>query len=69
MHVVLTYDGMEIKLYLDGVLVNSTLKSGTLNTNSNDIRLGYLYHGYIDEVYIYENSLSNSEILDIYNKY
>lgn len=69
MHVVLTYDGMEIKLYLDGVLANSTPKPGTLNTNSNDIRLGYLYHGYIDEVYIYENSLSNSEILDIYNKY
>jgi hypothetical protein len=69
MHIVLTYDGSEIKLYLNGVLVNSTLYSGALNTNSNDIRLGYIYRGYLDEIYIYENSLSDSEILDIYNKY
>jgi hypothetical protein len=69
LHIVLTYNGVEIKLYLDGVLVNSTSHSGTLNTNSNDIVIGYLYHGYIDEVYIYENALSDLEILEIYNKY
>jgi len=69
LHIVLTYDSEDIKLYLDGILVNSTSYSGTLNTNSNDIRIGYLYHGYIDEVYIYENSLSDLEILEIYNKY
>jgi hypothetical protein len=67
-HVVLTYDGEEIKLYLDGNLAASTAHTEPLNVNSNDIMIGYLYHGYIDEIYIYEYALYPSEILDHYNE-
>ncbi|MFE3846021.1 LamG domain-containing protein [Thermoplasmatota archaeon] len=67
-HVALTFDGEEIKLYLDGSLAASISHTGLLNTNSNDIKIGYLYHGYIDEIYVYEYALFPSEILTHYNE-
>ncbi len=67
--VVLTYDNDMIRLYLNGVLVNSTSYSEPLNQNSNDIIFGYLYHGYIDEVVIYETVLTDAEILDHYTMF
>jgi hypothetical protein len=67
-HVALTYDGVEIRLYLDGSLAASTPLSGSLNSNTDDIKIGYLYHGYIDEIYVYEYALYPSEILSHYDE-
>jgi len=68
-HVALTYDNDQIRLYHNGVMVNSTLYSEPLNQNSNPIIIGYLFHGYIDEVAIYETVLTDSEILDHYTMF
>jgi hypothetical protein len=68
MHVALTYDTQEIKLYLDGVLATSSPYTENIIQNSNDIKIGYLYHGYMDEIYVYEYALTSDEILNHYNE-
>ena len=65
-HVALTYDNNMIRLYLNGVLVNSTLYNEPINQNSEPVIIGYLFHGYIDEVAIYETVLSDTEIYEHY---
>jgi hypothetical protein len=68
-YVALTYDNNMIRLYLNGVMVNSTPYSEPINQNSNPVIIGYLFHGYIDEVAIYETVLTDTEILEHYLMY
>jgi hypothetical protein len=68
-YVALTYDNEMIRLYLNGVMVNSTYYSEPINQNSNPVIIGHLFHGYIDEVVIYETVLTDSEILEHYTMY
>jgi hypothetical protein len=73
-HVVATYDGSTMRLYKDGVLAGSLAASGSINTNSsvplwigsNPVG-GNVFDGVIDEVRIYNRSLSAAEIASIYN--
>ncbi len=74
-HVAGTWDGSIIRLYVDGVEVNSTAKTGaisasateiTIGTYNADLTAGY-FKGLIDEVDIYNRALSASEIQAIYN--
>jgi hypothetical protein len=72
-HVAATFDsGGNQKVYINGVLDNSTTRpSFSLNTNSNNLYIGgashgQLFNGSIDEVRIYNRSLSPSEIQDLY---
>jgi len=74
-HVAGTYDGTDVKLYVNGVLEGTKNYSGTTITNSDDsIRIGGHaggtndFEGYIDEVAIYSSALSASEILDHYKR-
>jgi len=68
-HVATTYDGATIKLYLNGVLVGSTNKTGALNTSSavgvdigrNPDSYGYL-SGKLDDMRVYNRALTASEI-------
>jgi hypothetical protein len=72
-HVVGTWDGTTSKLYINGVLDNTETFSGV--TVSNDYKLLELgnhygthsYHGIIDEVRIYDRTLSNDEVKELYN--
>lgn len=71
-HLVGTYDGSIIRLYINGVQDNSTNYVGSLPLGNEEWRIGrrwdtgtYL-NGSIDDVRIYNRVLSQSEIQDLY---
>ena len=76
-HLVGTYDGLEVKLYVNGVLRASTPASGTMTDYGKNVLLGAFANlnragidytpGIIDEVSIYNRALTAQEIADIYN--
>lgn len=71
-HVVGTYDGKEMKIYVDGKLENSTdAQSGDINYPDRifftigaykDDNEDFSHKGIIDEVRIYDRALSEKEI-------
>jgi hypothetical protein len=72
-HVVLTYDGSYIKLYINGVLDKQVAQSGTIKTTTNPFLIGSTYtttgakfNGIIDEVMIFNRALSDDEIKQLY---
>ncbi|MCR9237715.1 MAG: cadherin-like domain-containing protein, partial [Alphaproteobacteria bacterium] len=71
-HVTLTWDGEDLSLYLNGELVDTDGSSKGLNRNSGDIFIGAdhdekdFFDGTIDEVAIFDKSLSESDIEAIY---
>ncbi len=70
-HIVTTYDGSMIKIYLDGNLMASEETSGNLHAASSDIYIGNQattndFEGTIDEVKIYNTALTIEEINQIY---
>jgi len=76
-HIVGTYDGNRVRIYVDGFEENSAaLSNKTLNSlsnfeiggNCNGIgqSSGFLWPGLIDEVRVYNRALSQSEITDLY---
>jgi hypothetical protein len=75
-HAVATYDGNQLLLYLDGVLVNNAIISGSLKLWSdavfgmgrNESCKSNYYKGNLDEVRIYNYALNESEIEDLYNE-
>ena len=81
-HVVGTYDGSEVVTYVDGVRKgNRTWLGGTIGANDLPLLIGSSYgtsmynlgnsqevfSGQIDEVRIYNRSLSSSEVQNLYN--
>jgi hypothetical protein len=76
-HLAATYNGSEMKIYVDGVLKNTSYDySGQLPSNDDPIWIGRHYDalessgyfdGIIDEVMIYERQLSAEQILALYN--
>jgi hypothetical protein len=78
-HLVATYNGSQIRLYLNGVLDNTPAsRTGTVSTNNLDLivgsgwsgsnPLGFPFDGLIDEVAIYNRSLSAQEIEEHYTR-
>ena len=73
-HVAGTYDGSEQRIYIDGLLENSSLWSGQIEANSDPLTFGFkaatdnnYLNGAIDEVQIYDRALSAAEVTGIYN--
>ena len=71
-HAVGTYDGTDLKLYVNGVLKTTTNSSGTLGSNSLGITIGstndnLYFDGKISQARIYSSALSASEVLQNYN--
>ena len=75
-HVVCTYDGANVKIYIDGALDKTSASvSGNIYTSTNPLVLGELnptgtampFKGMMDEVQIYNRALSASEIQHQYN--
>ena len=73
-HLVGTYNGYEVKIYVDGTLSKSELKNGNINSSSNPVLLGRrvigdnrYYNGLMDDVRIYDRVLSGQEIADQYD--
>lgn len=70
-HVVATYDGNTMRLYLDGTLVASKIASGNLNSSNAPILIGNqntinFFKGQMDEVQIYSSALSELAVSEIY---
>jgi uncharacterized repeat protein (TIGR01451 family) len=70
-HLAGTWDGSEVRIYVDGVLEGSALTSGSLVNGSaaeiiigdhNPPNQGRTVHGLLDEIKIYNRALSASEI-------
>ncbi|MDA2936242.1 DUF2341 domain-containing protein [Patescibacteria group bacterium AH-259-L05] len=66
-HVVGTYDGLQIKIYVDGVLENSSNKSGSfsagsLRIGSNSGGTGEFYNGFLDDVKIYNYARTAAQV-------
>ena len=67
-----TYDGQYVKMYLDGELIAQKSVAGVLANTSNNLHIGERpdgtlpFNGSIDEVRIYNRTLSANEIKEIY---
>ena len=71
-NVIATYDGLYLKLYLDGNLMKTTETSGEIRSSTSNILIGNqdtqrYFPGLIDQVAIYTSTLSEQEISDIYS--
>ena len=77
-----TYDGTAQRLYLDGVLLNSSNITGTIQYDANNTRVlvgaddngsgynngaGYFHKGKINQIKIYNRALTSEEITRNYN--
>lgn len=70
-HVAVTYDGSNIRVFLNGSPAGSTAQTGTLSNSNKDIELGTLWNGYrmdgqLDEITLFDTALDASEIEMLY---
>ncbi len=75
-HAVATYNGSQVKIYLNGNLESSFSRTGTISNNNLDLIIGsgwsgsnpnsFPFDGKIDEVAMYNRSLESNEIKDHY---
>jgi hypothetical protein len=67
-HLAATYDGANLRFYVNGTLVRTTSASGNITVSGSPLRIGATtvwgehFRGLIDEVRIYNRALSLSEI-------
>ncbi|MBI2327901.1 prepilin-type N-terminal cleavage/methylation domain-containing protein [Candidatus Curtissbacteria bacterium] len=71
-HVVGTYDGANLKIYINGeldataaLITNLTDKTGSFSVGRNDD--GNYFQGVVDDVRIYNSALTAAEITNLYN--
>jgi LruC domain-containing protein len=70
-HIVTSYDGSTMKIYLDNQLMAEKTASGNLRSNTSPIRFGSQttsnnFDGTLDEIEIYNRSLTVAEIGQLY---
>ncbi len=66
-HVAATWDGTQVKIYVNGLLETTQVRSGTISTDTRPVYLGGrsgtdLFDGRIDDVRLYNRALSPEEI-------
>ncbi|MBN1622407.1 MAG: VCBS repeat-containing protein [Endomicrobiales bacterium] len=66
MHLAMTYDGSNMRLYFNGELEAEVSASGTIDTTQEPVILGTGLTGIMDEVNIYSVALSSTEITSLY---
>ena len=70
-HVAATYNGTTMLLYINGILENTKHINFTIEQNQTNLLIGYGTYGYfngtIDEVAVWNRSLSRTEIENLYN--
>ena len=75
-HVLQTWDGNKLSLYLNGILDHSLNAPGTLVAGNQPLRIGggsisgsspFYFNGYIDDVRIYNRPMSSEEVSKLYN--
>ena len=71
-HVIFTYNGVNLSLYMNAVLIGSTPAVITPTSSGLGVRIGRRWDsaeyvkGYIDNIRIYEQALSEAEIQQLY---
>ena len=72
-HVVVTHDGVTDKMYMNGVKVNEKAYAGALGKTSSPLGIGYdpidqgnYFDGQLDEVMIYDEALTATQISALY---
>ena len=66
-NVIVIYDGSTLKLYFNGASVGS-VAAASICTNGDDIAIGESFKGLLDEIELYEGSLSSDEVAGLFNK-
>ena len=72
-HLVGTYNGAQMKIYVNGMLINSYNQTGTINTAITPLHIGkftnvnYFFNGIIDEVRIWNYARTQIEIQNTMN--
>jgi hypothetical protein len=67
-HLAMTYDGAQVSLFVDGTLVRTVARTGSMSNSTNPLRIGgnavwtEFFNGRIDEVRIYNRALTAGEI-------
>ncbi|MBD3223323.1 MAG: T9SS type A sorting domain-containing protein [Caldithrix sp.] len=70
------YDGQDFEIYIDGRLNNFAEQTGPMNTTTKDLMIAqrfpddyqYNFKGAVDEIRIYENGISPTEIHALYEQ-
>jgi hypothetical protein len=68
-----TYDGIDIKAYINGELKETTNYPGNINDSNRDLALGFraatsaYWAGSLDELFIYNRALTPVEVSKLYN--
>jgi hypothetical protein len=71
-HLVTTYDGSFIRIYVNGVLVGTQAMTGSINDTTNNLNVGIglvsnsYWDGDIDEVAVYDYALSSAQVASHY---
>ena len=68
-HIACTYDGTDLKIYINGKLNKSGVGSNNIHDSNNPIEIGSRggilnYNGYLDEFKIWNHALTSSELLE-----
>ena len=73
-HIVGTFDGSNVKVYLNGVLEDTTAASGSLDQSTDIVSIAkglnnnaYNFNGKIDETAIWNTALTQAQINQVYN--
>ncbi len=71
-HLVGTYDGSNVKLFVDGVEYYSISASGTLNSNTNNATIGKFgstgdFNGKLSNASIWNAALTSTQVTELYN--
>lgn len=69
-HIAMTYDGLQLRYYVNGTLVSTTNGNGAIQYSALSLRIGKAqldqsndgYYGYIDEVRVWNRVLSQAEL-------
>ena len=69
MHITGVYDGTNLSIYIDGRLINEKTMDSSIIDNDEKVTFGGNYAGIIDEVRIWNISLTAEEIKRDYNRY
>lgn len=70
-----TYDGSQMRVYINGALENSVSKSGAIFNSAEEVKVGrygyysgWVFHGAIDQVIIWDRGLSSNEVWQVYSR-
>ena len=71
----MTFDGLALKLYRNGILVDSKSFTATIQQSTSDVMIGqyllggsYYLDGTVDDIRIFNRALDQSEILGLYHE-